>query len=177
MDYFVIIIFLITVLSVSLLRLKNAGQSDLVKQEIKINNVLSLKEPEINVSVIGHARRTLELRCGFAMKMSDNKIPITLLERCNSQFKRNNDHRGNTYLCKLPNGKRCFIIGLEYEISENQLSWYSHTFYPENQKEWFKYCTAEDMLIKDDETLRAIDRIEWHNKLNEKIEKLQLKRS
>ena len=190
MEPLLLIFFLIIVLLISLLKLRSSGQSDLVKQEIlreqilkeqaeedkrleeahkiKRDNVLSLNEPEIKVSVKGHARRTLELRCGFVMNEEETEISITLLERHNSDFK---EEDGDVYLCELQNKEKCFVVGLDTEIKEDDVSWYSKTFYPINHKEWFKYCTAEDMLIKDDESLRPIDRIEWHNKLIEKIEK------
>ena len=139
----------------------------------EIQNVLSLKKPSIQVDVNGHAKRTLELRCGFA-KPDEDAIYITLIKK-DSRKKSNGDEDevGETYLCRLPNGNQCYAV-IGYERGKYKVSWFVKTFFPVNYEEWFKHCAAQDLLLKDDQELKSIDRIEWHDKLVEKIERKRL---
>ena len=137
-------------------------------QEEQIDNVFSLKTPEILVDVKGHPRRTLELRCGFALPTED-PILITLIKK-DVEKKSYKEEEGEPYLCKLRNGTECYVI-IWYEKEENTVRWYAKSFSPKNREEWFEHCNSHDMLLKDDEILNSIDRIEWHDKLVEKIER------
>lgn len=138
------------------------------KHQKLINDVYSLKQTKISVDVKGHAQRTLELRCGFVMSGSDSII-IELLEK-NMDPASMKEEEGESYLCMLPNKTKCYAV-LLHKIENRSVQWFVKTFLPFNHEEWFRFCVSEDLLLKDDLFLRPIDRIEWHEKLIEKIEK------
>ena len=154
---------------------KNAATNDIIDSlinkktnENNILNVLSLKEPNIKVKVKGHAMRTLELRCGFTSS-EQIEVQITLINK-HDYPKSKDEEEGETYLCKLPNNHKCYVVFFP-SIEKNTIIWTAKTFFPINRVDWFKYCAAEDLLLKDDKNLAPIDRIVWHEKLLEKIEK------
>jgi hypothetical protein len=138
------------------------------KHQKLIDDVYSLKQSKISVEVKGHAKRTLELRCGFVMPDS-HSITIELLQK-DMDPDAMKEEAGSSYLCMLPNHKKCYAV-LHYKIENRSVRWFVKTFLPYNRKEWFKFCVSEDMLLKDDASLQPIDRIEWYEKLIEKIEK------
>ena len=132
----------------------------------KREDVLSLERPRVKVFIRGHAKRTLELRCGVVLS-DDEEHWIQLIEKdtISEPF---DEHRGYPFLCKLSTGHQCYII-VDVKLEDYEIDWFAKTFFPLNRKLWFKHCIAEDLLLKDDERLEPIDRIEWHDKLNEKI--------
>lgn len=140
------------------------------KHQKLIDEVYSLKQSKISVEVKGHAKRTLELRCGFVMPDS-HSITIELLEK-DTDPAAMKEEVGISYLCMLPNNKKCYAV-LHYEIENRSVRWFVKTFSPFNREEWFKFCVSQDKLLKDDASLQPIDRIEWHEKLIEKIENKQ----
>ena len=137
------------------------------KHQKLIDDVYSLKQSKISVEVKGHAKRTLELRCGFVMP-DPHSITIELLEK-DMDPDAMKEEAGSSYLCMLPNHKKCYAV-LHYKIENRSVRWFVKTFLPYNREEWFKFCVSEDMLLKDDTSLQPIDRIEWYEKLIEKIE-------
>jgi hypothetical protein len=137
------------------------------KHQQLINDVYSLKQTKISVDVKGHAKRTLELRCGFLMSESGSII-IELLEK--NMDAASMKEEGESYLCMLPNKTKCYAV-LLHKIENRSVQWFVKTFKPFNHEEWFRFCVSEDLALKDDTSLGSIDRIVWHEKLIEKIEK------
>ena len=154
---------------------KNAVTRDIIDSlinkktnENNILNVLSLKTPDIKVQVIGHTKRTLELRCGYVIT-GEEPVSITLIKK-HTGTGATNEKEGEKFVCSLPNAQKCRVV-IKHKIINNDVEWIATTFFPINEEDWFKFCIAEDTALKDDKTLSSIDRIVWHEKLLEKIEK------
>lgn len=135
------------------------------KQKALVENLTSLKVNKIELNVIGHAERTLELRCGFALG-SKKRIMLELLEKKAKEE--------DVYLCRLPNNKKCSVV-IGWDITPNDVQFHAKTFFPPDQAAWFANCLAEDTVIKDDPSLSSLDRLDWHHKLTTRISSNQAK--
>ena len=121
-----------------------------------------------------------ELRCGFVAPNNSansihekNLLTIRLLDKIENETDTKDD--GTLFKAELPNKKLCYVV-----LNHNQttpLKWFAKTFFPINQEDWFDVVTAEDLAIKDDLTLRPIDRIEWHRKLSDRVAEQLIKKS
>jgi len=136
----------------------------------ELNAVLSLEVKEIVVGVKGHPDRTLQLRCGFfipepKLPKKNKELSLTLIKR--EPEIETEQSEGLVYTAELPNRKRC-IVALMHS-AELPLIWTAKTFFPIEYMDWFNCVGTEDLAIKDDETLRPIERIEWHRKLIQRV--------
>lgn len=149
-------------------------KSEWAKFENTVDAVLSLKKPEITVKVIGHSERTLQLRCGFVVPepKAPNTSKILTLRLLNREQNAETERlEGLVFRAELPNKKLC-LVALKHS-SEPPVEWIAKTFFPIQHEDWFSQVGTEDMAIKDDKSLRSIDRIEWHRKLVSRVEQFQ----
>ena len=149
-------------------------KADRAEFENALDAVLSLKQPEIAVKVKGHPERTLQLRCGFVLpEATPPKASKILTLRLLNREKEAETARSESvvFRAELPNKKLC-LVALKH-TSEPPLEWIAKTFFPIQHEDWFSQVGTEDMAIKDDETLRSIDRIEWHRVLVSRIKHSQ----
>jgi Ca2+/Na+ antiporter len=136
----------------------------------ELNAVLSLEVKEIVVGVKGHPDRTLQLRCGFfipepKLPTENKELSLILIKREPEIEKEQSEEL--VYTAELPNRKRCIVV-LKHS-AELPLIWTAKTFFPIEHVDWFHCVRTEDSAIKDDETLRPIERIEWHRKLMQRV--------